>query len=198
MNRLITLALAAFLGVTALGPTPGLAFAQGGPSGRHPGHSSKPEMTKEQRDDAMEKIKALRVYQLTEILELEGEQSQAFFALLSAYDDKSAGFHRERREAHRALRRAVGAEQKGEVISPETFSKLVSDMYARAAEAEAAQAAFIEEAEKILSPSQLARFVLYQKEFERRLRHEIMRIGRGGPEQEGSLKCLKDPKDLVQ
>lgn len=180
MKHIIALALAIALGL------PTLASAEPPPSGAGDIMEDEGKQKK-----LMERIRLVRMYALTEALDLDEATAARLFPYLKGQDEVMKGLQDRKRQTRKALRKMVRTESfpKGEV---EALTLELASIEIERAEAEKRR---LEGLREMLSPEQQVKFVMVREKLER----EIMKIvrehrrkrmgderpGRRGPRGEG-------------
>jgi hypothetical protein len=153
---------------------------EGRPGG--PGlESDEPPPTFEKREEVRKRIQLIRMWKLTEELDLTEETGAKLFPILHKYDEKRMELHKERHTIMNELRKALENVATTDEVIEAVMEKLnentlaASDLIRRQRE----------ELKGILSLRQQAKFVLFQREFHREIRkiiseaRERRRRGRG-------------------
>ncbi len=131
--------------------------------------------TQEQRDEIRKKIEAIRIWRMTEELKLDADTSAKLASLLSPIEQKRREIIRERIETMRNLREILKAEKPEEAKIKPLLNRLENNHRALQ-ELKNAESKGIKE---ILTIEQQARFLIFQREFEREMRETIAQA-RGG------------------
>lgn len=117
-----------------------------------------------------QRMESLRLWKLLEVLDLTEEQSNAFLPALREFQKSEAAYNENRRELLDQLQKSL--EDKDQRKMSETVGKLKQNRL----EMEQNRVQFLSKADKILSPEQQAKFLLFQNRFEGRMRAEIMEL----------------------
>ncbi len=140
---------------------PGLALAEPPP---HEGAEGHAEGEESQR--MKERVRMMRMYALTEALELDEATAAKLFPYLRSGDETIHQLHDERRTHRRALHRMM----KSEEVNAKALDKHIEALERLEIELARAKAEQIRGLKPILSPEQRLRFVVVQERFERRMR----------------------------
>jgi Spy/CpxP family protein refolding chaperone len=141
---------------------------EGRPGG--PGlESNEPPPPFEKRGEVRKRIELIRMWKLTEELNLTEETGTKLFPILHKYDEKRMELHKERRNTMNELRKAL----KDEATTDEAIEAAM-DKWEKSAFAEFdLMRQQREELKGVLSPRQQAKFVLFQRKFHREIRKII-------------------------
>lgn len=165
-----TLVMVLFISVFSL-----LCFSQPPAEGRSRGPGSpvpwndESPQTIEKRKKIRERIGLIRMWKLTEELDLTEEMGAKLFPLLRKYDEKWIKLQKERRDLMQQLRKALedeatsDKELEGAMERVETNARAISDLLRQQRQ----------ELKGILSPRQQAKFILFQRRFQREIREII-------------------------
>ncbi len=127
--------------------------------------------------DPREIIEKVRIYKLTEELDLSEEQITKFFPRLKEMRKNEQEFHKQRNEIVQELKELLKTKAEEEKIV-KLLNKL-QELQKKRVESQLKEA---EEIRQILTPEQQARFIIFQEEFEREIRDMIREIrGRRQP-----------------
>ena len=155
MTRLFTLLIVALLGF------PTLASADPAPS-------------REDREVIEKKIETMRVYALTDALDLDEETAIRLFPSLKETDGPIRELHRTQKQNRRELKEAVqGGALDDDVV--DALLEAISDTEIALIRAKAEQLAGLKD---ILSPDQRAKFFVSQEKFDREMRRKLREIRR--------------------
>lgn len=126
----------------------------------------------ENKEELKEMLETMRVWEMTKALELTGEQSLRFFPKLQELDKVKEGFNRQKVQIVTELQELTQAEQPDVQKIKEKLSALnKAEENARVKEAK-----IRDEAAGVLSVIQQAKFLVFQKEFEKKIRQMIMEV----------------------
>jgi hypothetical protein len=131
-----------------------------------PGYLDRPP-TKEQRDKVRKRIETLKMWKLTQALDVDETTSAKLFPLLNRYDKRKAVIHQNIREGMREMRRSL-EENRTEGLQ-NTLTMLEENH-------KALQSINDEEwteMKKILTVEQQAKFIIFRQEFDREVRKII-------------------------
>ena len=135
----------------------------------------------EKREEIRKRIELIRMWKLTEELDLTEETGAKLFPILHTFDEKRRELHKERHTIMNELRKALENVATSDEEIEAAMDKLdenalaVSDLLRQQRQ----------ELKGVLSPRQQAKFVLFQREFHREIRkiiaeaREKRRRGRG-------------------
>lgn len=134
--------------------------------------------TKEQRDKVRKRIETLKMWKLTEALDIDETTSAKLFPLLNRYDKRKAEIHHNIRESMREMKRSLRENRTNGL--EKTLAMLEENHRALQSINDEEWA----EMKKILTIEQQAKFILFRKEFDREVRKLISdtrerRRGRG-------------------
>jgi hypothetical protein len=147
----------------------GTAGAQPGPRAARPG--ARPA----DRDALKKRIRAMRVWYLTEELELDDATAARLFPVLGPYDDQLEALEVEGARLRRELRRDL-ARQAGNQAEA---ARLVDGLLAHYDKVYQLQRERIVAARKVLSPAQAGRLILVLPRVDNAIRRQIGRVMRG-------------------
>lgn len=120
-----------------------------------------------QKADLQEKIMNLRKVKLLEVLELQGNEVEKFFSVFNTYEKRHVELRRSLEDASRDLKRAID-----DGASESELRTHTTKVRTRVASMEELVEERFNAIEKVLSPSQYARYVL----FETRFRDELQQM----------------------
>ncbi|MFQ5842703.1 MAG: Spy/CpxP family protein refolding chaperone [Thermodesulfobacteriota bacterium] len=139
-----------------------------GPESPVPWNDESPQAI-EKRKKVRERIALIRMWKLTEELDLTEETGAKLFPILRKYDEKWIGLQKDRRALMQQLRKALEDEAtsdkeiEGAMERVETNAMAVSDLLRQQRQ----------DLKGILSPRQQAKFILFQRQFQREIRRII-------------------------
>lgn len=139
-----------------------------------PGQGGPP--SEERREEIRKKIEAVRIWRLTEELKLDAATSAQLSSLLSSLDQKRRDLHREQREAMRELQLSLRAAKPEESKIKPLLEKVERNHRAM----QELRDREIKGMKKFLTIEQQARFLLFQKAFQREMRGMISGARGGG------------------
>ncbi|OGC76760.1 MAG: hypothetical protein A2145_01245 [candidate division Zixibacteria bacterium RBG_16_40_9] len=125
-----------------------------------------PEMAEKMHD----RVESLRIWKLLEILDLTEEQSNVFLPAFREFQKNEGNYNQNRRELLDQLQKSL------EDKDQRKMSEIVSKLKQNRLQMEQNRVQFLSKVDKILSPEQQAKFLLFQNRFEGRLRTEIMEL----------------------
>ena len=151
-------------------------------------------LTPEQkRKQAEQEIQNLRVYQLTELLKLDAATSTKFFAALARYDEQMKPLEEARKGAHKELRKSIEAEKSGVTVDTRAYQTQLTTLNNAEVKQAELRVKFRKELEGILTPRQVAQFVLWERDFERKL-NRAMRMSGAQANPQDRAQALDDLK----
>lgn len=124
---------------------------------------------REKREKIRKRIELIRMWRLTEELDLTEETGAKLFPILRTYDEKRIALQKERRNIMDQLRKALEDEATPDEAIEATMERL--DNNASAVSDSLRQQR--EELKGVLSPRQQAKFILFQRDFHREIRKII-------------------------
>jgi hypothetical protein len=123
-----------------------------------------------------QKIETMRMWRLTEALNLTGEKSAKLFPVLKKYDDKRAALGMDRRK----LMRALADLTKDQSASDAKFKEALDGLEANGSSMDQLKKDELKELKAILTTSEMAKFIVANEQFEREMRQTVERVrGRG-------------------
>jgi Spy/CpxP family protein refolding chaperone len=152
------------------------AFAQQGPAGgkedvtgfdRQPGRGG--TISEAKREEIRKKIEAVRIWRLTEELNLDANSAAKLSAFLSSFDQQRREIMRDQMATMRELRRFLNASEPDESKLKAAIEKLEKNRHALQESRDKETAGL----KNILSTKQQARFLLFQQEFRREMQNMI-------------------------
>jgi Spy/CpxP family protein refolding chaperone len=139
------------------------AIAEDGPIG-HP----------KSRAEAMKRLEMVRLYKLVEVLELSSEESARLFPVVQKFDEQFRQIVEKTEKAYLELHKTVVAENP----DPEKLEQLVNEILQNERAALKVRGAQYTELKKVLSPERCAKYLLFEKSFQREM-HRILNDVRG-------------------
>ncbi len=167
---------------------PGIATraqaAQGGPPMNDPfSDQDRSPATEAKRDEVWKRIEAVRIYQLTEELNLDDATSAKLSSLLSSIDQKRRDLQKEQMAGMRSLRDILRAAKPDEAKIKQVLAKLEQNRRAMLDMRESE----LKSLREILTVEQQARFIIFQHDFQRNMRRMIAGARHGnGPGRAGA------------
>ena len=131
----------------------------------------------DRRERVLERIEMMRMWKMTEELELTEETGAVLFPFLREIDEERKGVEDDRRDVIRELRATLRGENPDQDAINELLGRL-EKIKDRSRELEDREYARIRE---ILNPEQVARYFIFKREFEREIRDVIFRARRDEP-----------------
>ena len=123
----------------------------------------------EKREKIRKRIELIRMWKLTEELDLTEETGAKLFPILHKYDEKRIKLGKERRKITEQLRKAL----EDEATPDEEIEAAMEKVEKNALAASDLLRQQREELKGVLSPRQQAKFILFQGEFQREIRKLI-------------------------
>lgn len=166
-----------------------------GPDGQ-PGRGGS-AIPEEQREEIRKKIEAVRIWRLTEALQLDTSTSTKLAALLGSFDQQRRAIQHEQMEKMRTLRQALKAPKPDEATIKAALETLEKNHTAM----DELKRKEMNSLKSILTIEQQARYVVFQLEFQREIRGMIAgaRAGVGksgkGPGARGGMRGSQTPLD---
>lgn len=141
--------------------------------GEHP-HPPPPEdeareASPEQRDKLLKRIRLVRMYALTEALDLDEATAAKLFPFLKTLDAKRKDHEARKKEHTKALRKMVRAEN----FPPKKVDEHIAALAQLKIERAESQAEETEGLKEILSPAQRAKYVMVREKLEQEIRRTI-------------------------
>lgn len=167
----------------------------GGPGGMpFEGDESPPPF--EKREEIRKRIELIRMWKLTEELDLTEETGAKLFPILHKYDEKRTELLRERHDIMNELRKAL----ENVATSDEEIEAAMDKLDENALAASDLIRQQRQDLKGVLSPRQQAKFVLFQREFHREIRKIIAearhrRSGAKGEERKGRSRRYDRPRE---
>ncbi|UCD71725.1 MAG: hypothetical protein JSW70_01660 [Syntrophobacterales bacterium] len=128
-----------------------------------------PHKSIEKREKIRKRIELIRMWKLTEELDLTEETGAKLFPILHKYDEKWMELHKKRRDIMSQLRKAL----EDEATSGETIEAAMDNLEQNASAVSDLIRQQRKELKGILSPRQQAKFILFQRQFHREIRKII-------------------------
>ena len=144
----------------------------------------------EKREEIRKRIELIRMWKLTEELDLTEETGAKLFPVLHTYDEKRMELHKERRNIMEQLRKALKDEATSDKAIEAAVDKLDENTLAETDLIRQQR----RELKGVLSPRQQAKFVLFQREFHREIRKiiaEARERRRGAKWEEGKARSRR-------
>lgn len=131
-----------------------------------PGYLDRPP-TKEQRDKVRKRIETLKMWKLTQALDVDETTSAKLFPLLNRYDKRKAEIHQNIRQGMREMKRSL-KENRTEGLK-NTLAMIEENHRAL----QSINDEEWQEMKKILTVEQQAKFIIFRQEFDREVRKII-------------------------
>jgi hypothetical protein len=149
-----------------------------GSAAAQPGRSAPARSSAGQADKAAlkKRIRAMRVWYLTEELELDDATAARLFPVLGKYDDQLEALQVEGARLRRELRKSLAGRRRGDQADP---ARLVDGLLAHYDKVYQLQRDRIVAARKVLSPAQTGRLILVLPRVDNAIRRQIGRVMRG-------------------
>ena len=126
------------------------------------------------REQIKERIKTIKIWRLTEAVELTSEQSEKFFPIYNAFQDALDGLEREKQETLQQLDTMTR--------DPEASDKDIRNLIAEVGEFDnrsaEIQKKFFGDVLQVISTRQLGKLLVFEENFKRRLQETIRDIRR--------------------
>jgi len=145
----------------------GIPFAEVPP---FPAESPEPGTPPDKPGKMKEKVESLRVWKLLETLDLTEEQANSFLPAYREFQKSEGKYSQTRRELLDQLQKSL------ENNDQKKISDLVAKLKQNRLQMEQDRVQFLTRIDKMLSPEQQAKFLLFQNRFEGRVRAEIMEL----------------------
>ena len=116
-----------------------------------------------------ERVNAMKIWKLTEYLELTEEQAGTFFVRLREHEEEAAAFNREKRQLYEEFQKRI---DKGEVKQRDVDQYLDESAKLEQAHIELRKQ-HLQSMKDILSEEQFAKFAVFQERFRRELRYQL-------------------------
>jgi Spy/CpxP family protein refolding chaperone len=136
------------------------------------------------RAEALQRIEMVRLYRLVEILDLDSDQAARMFPVFQQYDRQFRELIERKEQTYDALRRELGAAQP----DARKLTAMSDQIVAFEQEAMRIRDAQYNELKKMLSPAQCAKYLLFEKRFNKEI-NRILEDVRG--KRKGSSKASK-------
>ncbi len=154
-------------GLPCFSQPPGEGRSRGSDSPVFRGDEPPPSL--EKREKVRKRIELIRMWKLTEELDLTEETGAKLFPILHKYDEKRIELHKERQNVMNQLRRAL----EDEATSDETIKAAMEQVDKNALAVSDLIRQQHQELKGVLSLRQQAKFILFQREFHREIRKTI-------------------------
>lgn len=145
----------------------GIPFAEVPP---FPEESPEPGTSPDKPEKMKDKVESLRVWKLLEALDLTEEQANSFLPAYREFQKNEGKYTQTRRELLDQLQQSL------ENKDQKKISEIVSKLKQNRLQMEQSRVQFLSRIDKMLSPEQQAKFLLFQHRFEGRLRSEILEL----------------------
>ena len=116
-----------------------------------------------------ERVNAMKVWKLTEYLELTEEQAGTFFIRLREHEEEAAGLNREKRQLYEEFQKRI---DEGSIKQKDVDRYLEESAKLEQAHIELRKQ-HLQSMKDILSEEQMAKFAVFQERFRRELRHQL-------------------------
>lgn len=157
-----------------------LALLASGVTARALGAGEEP--SREERDRAMERVEMMRMWRMTEDLNLTEEEGTALFPALREIEADRRVLNRERGETMRELRSTL----RGEHPDLDATRTLLDRLEKNREKSRRLDDREYDRVKSLLDVERLGRYLLFQRDFEREIREVILRSGRPGPPRGGA------------
>jgi hypothetical protein len=125
-----------------------------------------------ERRKVAQMVNTLRIWRLTELLDLDEEANIRFFSKLNRLEDRKKALFEQRRLSVREMKRLL----KEKPVDQEGLEKVIDNLQNMRSNMEKAHSEFYEEIKKELSPEQLAKYLIFKSEFQQEIRNTIRKI----------------------
>ena len=160
--RYITLSImVVFIGQTSAQPGPGPGPRDGGGP---------------RREKMRERLQTIKIWQLTDKVGLTTEQSERFFPIYNKHQDD----HRKLEEDRFSLIEKLDQMSEKKDISDSELKKVLDELSEIDTRMIAMRKSFLNEISGVLSTKQVAKLLVFEEQFKRRLQENIRDIRRGG------------------
>ena len=161
------LALSALTGAAArtAETTPGAGGGATTPSVTAPNGKGK-------KQEVRQKIQMVRIWELSRVLGLDQKSAMALFPTLSRFDERRTAAHKGVREAMQALRKVSQGAKPDEAQIQAAMERLSTAK----AEVHRVESEELAEVRRLLTPTQQAKYVLFQQRFQKRLEGMIRKV----------------------
>ena len=132
-------------------------------------HGQDKALSETKRKELRKKVAAVRIWKLTEALQLDADTSAKLSAILSSMDQKRLDIQREQRESFRALQQSLDSPKPDESKIKNYLEKLEKNHHAM----EELRNKEVNGLKKVLTTEQQARYLLFQQEFRSEMRGMI-------------------------
>jgi len=119
------------------------------------------EQQPENRDEALRRIEMLRLFRLTEVLELNEEDAARVFPVIQRYDREYRDILEKREQLMRELQLQLNSGNPDQT----TLTRLVDEILNQEREAMRVRTEQFKELKKILTPEQYAKYLLFDARF---------------------------------
>ncbi|MCL5267804.1 MAG: hypothetical protein M1469_06860 [Bacteroidetes bacterium] len=145
-------------------------FAQGMRMGNPPPQGYPPEMGR-RGQEIRKQLEQIKIWQMTREMNLPTDKAEKFFPLYNKYNDEMRSITAQRgqlvRDLDSAIDNKVGNEEiQGQIQHLVDLDKQLADSHAR----------FIENMGKFLSPVEVAKYLVFEQQFDREIRDRIRMI----------------------
>ena len=145
-------------------------FAQGMRMGNPPPPGFPQEMGK-RGQEIRKQLEQIKIWQMTREMNLPTDKAEKFFPLYNRYNDEMKNITSERRQIVRELDSSIDNKVSNEEINKEVQHLI--DLDGQLAES---HASFIQNIGKFLSPVEVAKYLVFEQQFDREIRDRIRMI----------------------
>lgn len=124
----------------------------------------------QEEGDFREKVDDLRKKKLLEELNLSKDKSEAFLTIYDAFIEKERSLHREKRDVFKKL---VHMSALGEEIPDNSIMKTLDQVNEIDMKIVSNHVSFIKDMEKKLAPAQIARVIVFEQNFQMKMRDKV-------------------------
>ncbi|MCB2213368.1 hypothetical protein KQI52_14735 [bacterium] len=136
-----------------------------------PEPGNQPPMTEEQQEQLRQRVESMRIWKLTELLQLEPDEAAVFFPLYRQHLIKLDTLQRRQME----LDQIIEAGLHGEDVD---YDKLIKQSFDMTEQQNELAEKLIKDSGKVLSQQQQAALLLFERRFHQRLREMMFEISR--------------------
>jgi len=133
-----------------------------------------------ERDKVKERIKLIKMWKLTEILDLDAERAAGIFPVIQRFDAQKEAIHDQHGKNIKTLKGALEADTPDDG----TLTTLIDGMVEERNKLVRIQTEEIEALRELLSAQELGKLILFQDEFRKEI-HKIVRESRRGGRRDG-------------
>jgi len=139
--------------------------------------------SKERMEQVRKRVEMVRIWKLTEVLDLDQETADRLFPILRKYDRKRMELQRERGQLRRQIRQMESG-RSGEKVDAEKLLEGIENTRTRMMEIEEQQN---RELKKVLTPEQMVKYISFEERFRREMKR-MMRESRAQGKQGSAMR----------